>query len=186
MRKIGLVATLGIIFSGCVGSMIENGLNALQGRDVRAAFNVLGYPSGKQDFGSEIVYFWSYSDSGTQFVPQTSTTSGLIGNVPVYGTTTYNQAVPYNYNCLIRLITDKSDRIIMWDYKGNLAGCSHYAGRLNAYYKNQNFTANYAPLKRLEQAEQNSATNYSDTPDRGCEDERERIKYPVLCKYYTP
>jgi hypothetical protein len=185
MKKIGFIATLGIIFSGCVGSMIENGLNALQNKDVRTAFNVLGYPSGKQDFGSETVYFWSFSESGTQFVPQTSTTSGSIGTVPVYGTTTYNQAVPYNYNCQIRLITDKSDRIIMWDYKGNLAGCSHYATRLNDYYKSQNSAANYAPPKRLE-PEQNSAGNYSTPPERGCEDERERIKYPVLCKYYAP
>jgi hypothetical protein len=59
MKKLGIVAALAIILSGCAASMIEKGLGALEGKDVKGAFNVLGYPSGKQEFGSETVYFWS-------------------------------------------------------------------------------------------------------------------------------
>ena len=134
MKRIGLVATIGMLLSGCVFGMMEKGLGALVGKDVKTAFNVLGYPSGKQEFGSETVYFWSVSRSGTYSMPQTSTTSGMVGTTPVYGTTTYYQQVPYNYTCLVKIITAKSGQIISWEYEGNLAGCSAYAGRLNDFY----------------------------------------------------
>ena len=126
------------LLSGCVTfTQMENGLNALSGKDERVAFDVLGYPSGKQIFGSDTVYFWSVNSSGVMFLPQTSTTTGMIGNTPVYGTTTYNQAVPVNSNCLIKLVVNSNGKIFRWSYNGNIAGCEHYINRLNNYTKSQ-------------------------------------------------
>jgi len=116
---------------------MENGLNALSGKDIRTAFNVLGYPSGKQEFGSNTVYFWSGSRVGEMYLPQTSTTYGTIGTTPFYGTTTSGQIVPVNYSCLIKLITNQNGMIISWEYEGNIGGCAYYIQNLNRYYESQ-------------------------------------------------
>ena len=53
--------------------------------------------------------------------------------MPVYGTTTQNQMVPVNYNCLIKLVADSSGILRRWEYDGNLGGCSGYIERLNKF-----------------------------------------------------
>ena len=117
---------------------MEKGLAALMDKDVATAFNVIGYPSGKNEFGDKTVYYWSVNTSMTMFLPQTSTTSGTVGMTPFYGTTTYNQAVPINCNCLIKLVANEDGKLIRWEYNGNLCGCNTYIDRLGRYYESQN------------------------------------------------
>ncbi len=134
MKKACLVLTVLAMLSGCATfGQMEEGLNALMGKDAMVAFDVLGYPSGKQQFGSDTVYVWSVSSSGALVLPQTSTTYGTVGMTPVYGTTTYNQVVPVNYNCLIKLVADSNDRLVKWEYNGNIGGCRNYISRLKGY-----------------------------------------------------
>jgi hypothetical protein len=135
MRK-ALALCLSLILCGCATfGQMQRGLKALQWQDIQTAFDVLGYPSGKQEFGTDTVYFWEVNSSGTIFLPQTTTTSGYVGMAPVQASTTYNQSVPVNYNCLIRLITDDQGIIKSWEYRGNYGGCTNYINRLNRYYK---------------------------------------------------
>jgi len=131
MRKL-FVLLLCLGLSGCVTQM-QNGLNALQGKPAQTAFDVLGYPSSKQVFGNDTVYYWQVDRTGGVLMPQTSTTSGFVGTAPVYGTTTYNQVVPVHANCEIKVITDSKGTIINWEYGGNLMGCAEYVDRLNKY-----------------------------------------------------
>lgn len=139
MKVFFMCLSLTILLTGCVSfSQMERGLESLVGENSQEAFNVLGYPSAKQEFGNDIVYVWSSSQSGTIFVPQTSTTHGTVGTTPVYGSTTYNQAVPVNYNCLIKLIADQDNTLRKWEYEGNIGGCAKYIRRLNDYYKSKN------------------------------------------------
>ena len=139
MRKIIALLALAILVSGCATfGQMEKGLNALQGSNVQTAFDVLGYPSSKQEFGKDTVYYWKVANSGTMLLPETSTTTGYVGMTPVYGTTTYNQAVPVSYNCLIKIITDDRGTIKTWEYNGNYGGCGCYIDRLNKYYNQQN------------------------------------------------
>lgn len=140
MKKLStyFVVLLPFLVCSCVTfTQMENGLNALSGEDEKVAFNVLGYPSGKQQFGSDTVYYWSVNRTDVMFMPQTSTTSGMVGTTPVYGTTTYNQAFPMNANCLIKLVVGSDGKIFRWSYNGNLAGCEHYIDRLNSYTNQQ-------------------------------------------------
>lgn len=137
MKKIILLLLIPI--SGCATfGQLEQGLSYMMGKPETVAFNVLGYPSGKQEFGGDTVYYWAVSSSGTLFVPQTSTTYGSVGTAPVYGSTTYNQAVPVNYSCQIKLVADPNGYLKHWEYNGNLGGCRNYIQRVNAYYRNSN------------------------------------------------
>jgi hypothetical protein len=135
LRIIGLAVTL-VTISGCATfGQLEEGLNALVGRNEREAFNALGYPNGKQQFGDDTVYVWGRSSSGTLFIPQTSQTTGYVGTTPVYGTTTTTQAIPVNYSCTIKIIVGADSVIRTWEYDGNLGGCSGYIQRVNEYVK---------------------------------------------------
>ncbi len=123
-----------IILAGCATfGQMEDGLRSLMGKSDREAFAVLGYPSAKQDFGSDTVYLWYVSQSGSVFIPQTSTTTGYVGRVPVYGTTSYTQAIPVNYNCQIKLIANRDGILRSWEYNGNIGGCEQYISRLKTY-----------------------------------------------------
>lgn len=134
MKKIIYLLFLSILVNGCAtfGEM-EEGLDALKGKEPRVAFDVLGYPSGKQQFGSDTVYFWTVNESGVVLLPQTSDVYATVGNKPVYGTVTSTQAVPVHHNCHIKLIADPSDRITKWEYEGNMGGCERYIRRLKAH-----------------------------------------------------
>jgi hypothetical protein len=116
---------------------MESGLSALVGRDIKTAIEVMGYPSGKQQFGDDTVYYWALNSSGGVMIPQTANTQGYVGNRPVYAQTTYNQYIPMNYSCEIKIIT-ANDIIKSWEYYGNYNGCSPFISRLGAYSDAQN------------------------------------------------
>ena len=130
------ICLISILILGCTTfGHLKQGLDFMMGEDVSVAFNVLGYPTSKQEFGQDTVYYWSRSGSGILFLPQTSTTYGAVGTTPVYGTTTYNQAVPVNYSCLIKLVADPSGSLKSWEYDGNKRGCKSYIKKVHRYYK---------------------------------------------------
>jgi len=114
---------------------MDKGLNALMHKDAGVAFGVIGYPDGKNKFGNETVYFWTLNQTSTMVLPQTSTTTGMVGMTPVYGTTSYNQAVPLNCNCLIKLIANENNVLIRYEWRGNNCGCRSYNDRLGRYYE---------------------------------------------------
>lgn len=129
-RMIWVMATVTFL-SGCqTFGQLERGLDALMGHSAQEAFGIIGYLTAKQQFGSDIVYVWSTSSSGALVFPSTSHSNGTVGGVGYNGTTTYNQVVPVNYSCLIKLIADENDRLKRWEYEGNIGGCSAYTSRL--------------------------------------------------------
>jgi hypothetical protein len=133
MKKLSKLIIV-ILLAGCATfGQLEEGLNSLMGKQDTEAFSVLGYPSSKQEFGNDTVYSWYLSQSGTLFVPQTSTTTGYAGRTPLYGVTTYTQAVPVNYSCQIKLIAGKNGTLKSWEFDGNLGGCTQYINRLKTY-----------------------------------------------------
>lgn len=139
MKRSTLTAALFVVLflPGCVMTNMEEGLNALNGKPITTAVSVLGYPDGQQAFGGDKVYIWSRNFQGSYTLPQTATTTGYIGNTPVYGTTTYNQTHTANYNCQIKLAVGPDDRIKHWEYQGNPGGCGGYARSLKAYADSQ-------------------------------------------------
>lgn len=129
MKRIQLLLAV-MLLSGCVTfGQMKAGLDVLMGQRTERAFDVLGYPSDKQEYGSDTVYTWYTNSTGTIFVPNVSTTYGSVGRVPVYAQTTSTQAVPVSYNCVIKLVAN-SGVLKRWEYNGNIGGCSAYIQRL--------------------------------------------------------
>lgn len=137
MQKIIAYSCLILCLSGCAEDQLYRGLQALMGKDATTAFDVIGYPSGKQTFGDKTVYSWDTSK--TILWPETATTHGTIGTTPFYGTTTSLGSV--NCYCLIRLVANQKGKLISWELDGNVCGCSRYDEPLTRYYKSQ--TDNY-------------------------------------------
>jgi hypothetical protein len=150
-KKLLLVGS--VFFAGCVFDNIENGLKSLTGKDIRTAFTVLGYPNGKQQFGSDSVYIWATSRSGTIYTPGTATHSGMIGITAYSGVTSYGQNVPYHWTCQIRIITDSEDRIISWDYEGNAGSAGHIPVRSVSTMRARKFDEEFWPARALEDSE---------------------------------
>jgi hypothetical protein len=133
-----LFALTAVAVVGCASvefNRLQEGLHSLVGRNEREAFAALGYPSGKQQFGSDVVYTWGRSHIAPMFVPQTTTTTGYVGTTPISGFTTSDQIVPMSANCTIKIIVGSNGLIKASEYDGNLAGCGAYMKRLNAYLK---------------------------------------------------
>jgi len=129
-RKIVLLAVAGVALSGCVFQRMDTGLRNLVGQDIHAAVNAIGYPNGQRQILGDTIYVWSTRSDATFIMPTTSTTAGMVGNVPIYGTTTSYQAVSGTYACTIEIAVDASNRIKRYEWKGNVGGCSSYANRL--------------------------------------------------------
>ena len=124
------------LLSGCATfGQVDAGLKGLRGKNIQTAFDVLGYPSGKQEFGNDTVYYWSVEESSTMLLPTTSTTSGRVGDTSFSGTTTSNQLVPINNSCLIKLVAGKNGVIKNYEWTGNIGGLGRYANRLKNYSK---------------------------------------------------
>lgn len=136
MKRSILSATLGVVLTGCATmGQLEEGLAQLVGLPEQEAFKALGYPDAKEQFGSDIVYFWGQTRSTIIFMPQTSSTISYVGNTPIYGTTTTTQAVPVQYSCTIKGITGSDGIIKTWEHNGSAGGCEPYIDRVKAYFK---------------------------------------------------
>lgn len=139
MRKVLIFALLSfpLLTSSCVFSNMEKGLEALQGKDIAVAVDVLGYPDKQTSFASDKIYIWSSSFQSTSYVPQTSTTTGYVGNTLVYGQTTSTVAQTNQHSCEIKLGTDKFGIIKNYEYSGTMGGCARASSSLFKYYKSQ-------------------------------------------------
>jgi hypothetical protein len=117
--------------------MMEKGLGALVGKDVKTAFDVLGNPSAKQEVGGETVYIWQLSKFESYSAPRTSPTYGSIGNIQALGTSTSSEKVLRSDTCRVKMIAANSGQIILADYEGNSSACSSFSERLGKYYNQQ-------------------------------------------------
>lgn len=142
-----------LTLNGCATRSVDKGLNALMWQNVSTAFNVLGYPDGKQEFGEKDVYVWTRVHSRGMVLPQVATTyqnigpasvSGNIGTTPVYGTvgpqtvattSITSQYVPMTSEFLIKLVAErKTGAITNYEWSGNQMGAQEFASRLHNYY----------------------------------------------------
>jgi hypothetical protein len=128
-RTVGaLVGALGL--SGCVTSQMNGGLDYLVGLNVEAALSVLGYPDGQREMLGDTLYVWSSSHDVALPMTTTATTTGNVGGMPYYGSTTRMGYMPANFNCTIQLAVGPDKIIKSWQWNGNMGGCQPYARRL--------------------------------------------------------
>lgn len=109
---------------------VEGGLNYLVGSHIKEAISVIGYPNNELNIAGDKVYVWQSSNSGSYTLPNHSTNTGYIGSTPFSYTEKTYETYQYNNNCEIRIITDQSDIIETWEYKGNQGGCTYYSKAL--------------------------------------------------------
>ena len=121
----------------CVGTKVDAGLNALVGENVKTAFLVMGYPSKKLELGDETVYSWIYSHGGAMPMPRTAQSTSYVGSQVITTTTSYNQMVPFDNYCEIKIVADKTGTVRTWEYDGNNGGLMAYSRRLSAYSKSK-------------------------------------------------
>jgi len=128
-----LVIALAAIPIGCsTFEDISKGLDHLVGRDINKAISILGYPDDERVIAGKTIYFWRNSRSSTSTIPTYSTSTGYIGGSKFSASTTGQSAVTTSLNCEIKIITGKSNKILTWEYNGNLGACRKYSKRLSA------------------------------------------------------
>lgn len=140
MKKfvISMLLILLLFFCGCVSiQKAEKGLDKLMHKEPEEAFQVLGYPSKKKQFGDDTVYIWVVDRQGSVIVPQTAYTSGTFGTTRFYSQTTTSQTIPVHSLCKIKLVEGEYGRLKRWEYKGNRKGCRQFFKRLVDYYEQQ-------------------------------------------------
>ncbi len=135
--RILLILIVLIIF-GCAGQTLNKNLPYLMGKNIQYAINVLGAPSNVSEYGGTQFVSWSVNHQGSMILPtsNTSTTTGYVGTMPVYGTTTTmgTMVVPINAVCTVTLHV-QGGAITRWEWQGNEAGCSQFASRVQSLSK---------------------------------------------------
>lgn len=134
LKHLVVIAAVPLAVSACATfGQLDDGLSALVGQNEEVAFQVLGYPSGQQQFGDTTVYVWGNSSSGAFIMPTTTNTYGNVGLTPFSGSTYGSTVVPVSYQCTVKVMVSQQKVIKGYDYNGNLGGCSPYIKRVRAY-----------------------------------------------------
>ena len=128
-RALLLAAAIGL--SGCVSDQLNQGLTGLVGRPIDFAVQRLGYPNAQREILGDTLYIWSTNRAGVMPILTNQTTTGLVGNVPVTGTTSGLAYVPVQYDCTIEIAVTAEKIIKSWRWEGNLGGCQPYAQALS-------------------------------------------------------
>jgi hypothetical protein len=89
--------------------VLETQLDGLKGQPALAVIAKLGAPNQTSEIAGEKVYIWSASDA--------SRAGDAVG-----------------FECTVKVFVDRNDKIARSDFNGNVAGCSHYAHRLDKSY----------------------------------------------------
>jgi hypothetical protein len=89
--------------------VLETQLDGLKGQPAQAVIAKLGAANQTSEIAGEKVYIWSASDA--------SRAGDAVG-----------------FECTVKVFVDRNDKIARSDFNGNVAGCSHYAHRLDKSY----------------------------------------------------
>ena len=112
---------------------LDVGLDALKGRSISKAIDVLGLPHSQTTIAGQQVYRWSVSRMVPNMMPTISQTTGYVGQTPVNMVSTGSVLSVGQATCDIRISTDARNIITNWSAEGNNAGCHVYRSRLNAW-----------------------------------------------------
>ncbi len=125
--RYGFFLLISAFLVGCVTTHVNEGLKALKGEPVSAAFQVLGYPTSRMSMGSDTLYSWSMNGSGVDFIPQRAVSTGLVGFTPVTITTNYTEIIPTSYSANIKILTNEAGIVKGSSWGGQIGavqGCS--------------------------------------------------------------
>jgi hypothetical protein len=89
--------------------VLETQLGGLKGQPAQAVIKKLGAPTETSEIAGGKVYIWKSTDA--------------LGAGDAIG-----------LQCSVQVFVDKGDKIARYDFSGNVAGCAHYAHRLDESY----------------------------------------------------
>ena len=132
--RVHVIATACILLltAGCATNRLDERLTGLLGYNIEAAVSRLGHPDGKRTVMDDTIYTWSSSRNTSLPLTTTNTTMDMVGNTPVYGTTTATNWVPANFNCTIQIATNSAGSIKSYQWSGNESGCRRYADGMSS------------------------------------------------------
>lgn len=134
MRKIAVISA--VLLSGCATfGQMDDGLEALKGKNKDEAFEALGYPDREQTFDDTKVYTWQNTTNDTAILSSPRLTTGTVGNTSFNASTMQTDYVPVTYSCKIQISTSSVGIIKNYSYEGSMGGCESYIHRLNRYFK---------------------------------------------------
>lgn len=122
MKKIILNICFYLMLTSCVHSStkILNYISNYVGRDVENVFSILGYPDRESQFRDRKIYIWT--NNNIQYIPNFQFNP--------YGLATNGSGYYAHGNCVIKIITDRSGRIVDAQVQGNDYGCDLYSRKL--------------------------------------------------------
>lgn len=126
--KIAVFASC-LLFCGCTTQKMNDGLENFMSRRIQWAVDTLGYPDGQRQFMGDTIYIWTTNRQALLPFTNTTTTTGMVGNTPVYGSTYSTQMMPVNATCTIQLAVGPDGYIKHYQWEGNAMGCSRYSRR---------------------------------------------------------
>ena len=126
MRVHVIAACILLLTAGCATNRFDERLTGLLGYNIEVAVSRLGHPDGQRTVMGDTIYIWSSSPDTSLPLTTTATTTGMVGNTPVYGTTTATNRVPANFNCTIQIATNSAGSIKSYQWSGNESGCRRY------------------------------------------------------------
>lgn len=131
MKKLSCVF-LGLLVSGCAGNLekFQQGYPLLKGKYIEEVVAYLGTPDAEQTIMGKKVYEWRNTSYGVSSSPVTQnttfTTYGATGPVTTFGTTTGYVTGTSEYQCSLKVVTEKNGIISESTYSGAPGGCSKY------------------------------------------------------------
>jgi hypothetical protein len=113
MKKLRIVLFGAVLAAAGCGRtpfpVLETQLGGLKGQPAQAVIKKLGAPTETSEIAGGKVYIW--------------TTTDALGAGDAIG-----------LQCTVKVFVDKGDKIARYDFNGNVAGCAHYAHRLDESY----------------------------------------------------
>ena len=126
MRRLTAAIALTCTVAACsTFNDMDNGLAAMKGQPVDNLIAVLGYPSGQTTVAGRNFVVWSTARTVSGTTPVSTYNPGSYGGY----STTY-MPTSYNYNCTIKVEVDAQNRIVGYNYDGNIGGCQGYSKAL--------------------------------------------------------
>lgn len=146
------IKLLPILLICACASPVGPGLQTLEGKNIRAAIDYLGYPDRTQEMLGDTLYIWRSGGTYTDTYPITSYDEGhfeVDGKRGRYDTqnTTYVQET-YTYSCTIKMAVNEADIIKHTQAISTGGGCSRYNEAFRQVLEDYNI-----PLERAETLE---------------------------------
>lgn len=137
MRKLSWIL-LGCLVSSCAGDLdrFQQGYPLLKGKNIKEVVAYLGMPDTEQTIMGKKVYEWRNTSYGVSTTPvmqnTTFTTYGATGPVTAFGTTMGHIKGTSEYQCTLKVVTEKNGIVSESTYSGAPGGCAKYGSAIES------------------------------------------------------